>query len=102
MVLAIGAGGRGELCKACETRLDRIVAIKISSARFSERFRQESRAIAALNHPHICTLYDIGPDYLVMEDIDGAPIRGPLPLDRALKLATQIADALDAAHRKGI
>jgi Tol biopolymer transport system component len=102
IVAPIGAGGMGEVYRARDTRLDRIVAIKISSARFSERFKHESRAIAALNHPHICTLYDIGPDYLVMEYIDGAPIRGPLPVDRALKLATQIADALDAAHRKGI
>src|SRR5580658_490661 len=98
----IGAGGMGEVYKARDTRLDRTVAIKISAARFSERFEREARAVAAFNHPHICTLYDVGPDYLVMEYIEGAPVKGPLPLDQALKLAAQIADALDAAHRKGI
>jgi Tol biopolymer transport system component/predicted Ser/Thr protein kinase len=98
----IGAGGMGEVYKARDTRLDRTVAIKISAARFSERFEREAHAVAALNHPHICTLYDVGPDYLVMEYIEGAPIQGPLPIDQALKLASQIADALDAAHRKGI
>jgi Tol biopolymer transport system component/predicted Ser/Thr protein kinase len=98
----IGAGGMGEVYKARDTRLDRTVAIKIAAARFSERFEREARAVAAFNHPHICTLYDVGPDYLVMEYIEGAPVKGPLPLDQALKLAAQIADALDAAHRKGI
>ena len=92
----------GEVYKARDTRLDRTVAIKISAARFSERFEREVRAVAAFNHPHICTLYDVGPDYLVMEYIEGVPVKGPLPLDQALKLAAQIADALDAAHRKGI
>src|SRR5262249_37638528 len=98
----VGAGGMGEVYKARDTRLDRMVAVKISAARFSERFEREARAVAALNHPHICTLYDVGPNYLVMEYIEGAPIRGPLALDQALKLSAQIADALDAAHRKGI
>jgi serine/threonine protein kinase len=98
----IGAGGMGEVYKARDTRLDRIVAIKISQEKFSERFEREARAVAALNHPHICTLYDVGPDYLVMEYIDGAPLKGPLPVDEGLQLAAQIAGALDAAHRKGI
>jgi Tol biopolymer transport system component/predicted Ser/Thr protein kinase len=98
----IGAGGMGEVYKARDTRLDRTVAIKVSKEQFSQRFEQEARAIATLNHPHICTLYDVGPNYLVMEYIDGQPLKGPLPLDEALRLATQIADALDAAHRKGV
>ena len=98
----IGAGGMGEVYKARDTRLDRIVAIKVSKEKFSERFEHEARAIAALNHPHICTLYDVGPNYLVMEYVEGGPLKGPLPLDQALHYAVQICDALDAAHRKGI
>src|SRR5579863_8034597 len=98
----VGAGGMGEVYKARDTRLNRIVAIKTSSANFSERFEREARAVAALNHPNICHLYDVGPDYLVMEYIEGAPLKGPLPLDQALKFAAQICDALDAAHKKGI
>src|SRR5258708_7882604 len=98
----IGAGGMGEVWKARDTRLDRTVAIKTSKVEFSERFEQEARAVAALNHPHICTIYDVGPDYLVMELIDGLPLKGPLPLDKALEYAGQILEALDAAHRKGI
>ena len=74
----------------------------MSRNRFSERFEQEARAIAALNHPHICHLYDVGPDYLVMEYIEGTALNGPLPLPQALKYAAQICDALDAAHTKGI
>ena len=92
----------GEVYKARDTRLDRTVAVKIGSERFSERFEREARAIAALNHPHICALYDIGPNYLVMEYIDGTPLQGPLPVDRALPLALQIAAALQEAHQKGI
>jgi len=99
---AIGAGGMGEVWKARDTRLDRTVAIKISKEQFSERFEREARAVAALNHPHICQLYDVGPNYLVMEFIDGAPLAGPLPLAQAVEYAGQILDALDAAHRKGI
>src|SRR5579863_7703318 len=98
----IGAGGMGEVWKARDTRLDRIVAIKTSSERFSERFEREARAIAALNHPNICQIYDVGPDYLVMEYIEGETPKGPMPLDEALRIARQVADALEAAHDKGI
>ena len=98
----IGAGGMGEVYKARDTRLDRTVAVKVSTEQFSERFEREARAIAQLNHPNICQLYDVGPNYLVMELIEGAPLKGPLPPDQALKYAAQICDALDAAHKKGI
>jgi eukaryotic-like serine/threonine-protein kinase len=99
---ALGAGGMGEVWKARDTRLNRLVAIKASHSRFSERFEREALAIAAVNHPHVCSLYDVGPDYLVMEYVEGEWLRGPVPLARALALADQILDALDAAHRKGI
>ncbi len=98
----IGAGGMGEVWMARDTRLNRVVAIKISNHKFSDRFDREAHAVAALNHPHICQLYDVGPDYLVMEYVEGKPLHGPVPLQEALMLAGQILDALDAAHRKGI
>jgi Tol biopolymer transport system component/predicted Ser/Thr protein kinase len=98
----IGAGGMGEVYKARDTRLERTVAIKVAAAKFSERFEREARAIAALNHPHICTLHDVGPDYLVMEYVEGQPLKGPLPVERAVEYARQILAALDAAHRIGI
>src|SRR5579864_6012245 len=98
----LGEGGMGQVWTARDTRLNRIVAIKTSHQRFSERFEREVQAIAALNHPNICSLYDVGPDYLVMERVEGKPIKGPLPLDEALAMAGQILDALDAAHRAGI
>ena len=98
----IGAGGMGEVYKAIDTRLGRTVAIKTLDGAHSERFQQEARAVAALNHPHICVLYDVGPGYLVMEYIDGQPLHGPLPLNEALHVAAQVADALEAAHAKGI
>jgi tRNA A-37 threonylcarbamoyl transferase component Bud32 len=98
----IGEGGMGKVYRARDTRLGRTVAIKTSSARFSERFEREARAVAALNHPHICHLYDVGPDYLVMEYIEGSPIKGPLGVDQALQYAEQICGALDAAHSSGI
>jgi eukaryotic-like serine/threonine-protein kinase len=98
----IGAGGMGEVYKARDTRLNRIVAIKVSKEQFSARFEQEARAVAALNHPHICQLYDVGPDYLVMEFVEGAALEGPLPLQQTVEYAAQILDALDAAHQKGI
>src|SRR5437899_1982155 len=93
----LGAGGMGEVYKARDTRLDRLVAVKVSREQFSERFEREARAVAALNHPHICTLHDVGPNFLVMEYIEGAPLKGPLPLDQALKYDSQLCDALDAA-----
>src|SRR6267378_3658180 len=86
----LGAGGMGEVWKARDTRLNRFVAIKITQQKFSDRFEREARAIAALNHPNICHLYDVGPNYLVMEYIEGAPLRGPLRLDVALRYALQI------------
>jgi serine/threonine protein kinase len=72
----LGAGGMGEVYEARDTRLDRMVAIKVSQEKFSERFEREARAVAALNHPHICTLYDVGPNYFVMELVRGQPIKG--------------------------
>jgi serine/threonine protein kinase/Tol biopolymer transport system component len=120
----IGAGGMGEVYKARDTRLERTVAIKVLTADIAddpqarERFQREARAVAALNHPHICTLHDVGShdpstgsgqpiDFLVMEYLDGETLaerlaKGPLPLDRALLYAIQISDALDKAHRQGI
>ena len=92
----------GEVYKARDTRLDRIVAVKVSKEHFSERFETEAHAVAALNHSHICTLHDVGPNYLVMEYIDGTPLKGPLPQAQALKYGAQICNALDAAHKKGI
>ncbi len=96
----IGAGGMGEVYKARDTRLGREVAIKVSAQQFTERFEREARAIAALNHPNICTLFDVGPNYLVMEYIEGESPKGPMPLDEALQIAWQIAAALEAAHEK--
>src|ERR1700688_3524767 len=113
----LGAGGMGEVYRATDTRLERTVAIKIlrgQGARDSasrERFQREARAASALNHPHICTVYDVGEadgqPYLVMEHLQGQTLRelirqGPLSLDQIMDLAIQIADALDAAHTHGI
>ena len=102
IISQIGAGGMGEVCRARDTRLGRIVAVKVSKEQFTERFEQEARAVAALNHSHICQLYDVGPNYLVMEFVEGPPLKGPLPLEKATEYAGQILDALDAAHQKGI
>jgi len=107
IVSLIGEGGMGEVYRARDTRLGRTVALKISKEKFSERFAREARAIAALNHPHICTLYDVGPSYLVIEYLEGETLdarikKGPLPIDKALPIAIQIAEALAAAHRKNI
>src|SRR5271167_1042435 len=102
LLAPIGAGGMGEVWKARDTRLNRIVAVKRLKGQHSARFEQEARAIAALNHPHICQIHDIGPDYLVLEYIEGRPLSGPQPLQESLRLASQIAEALDAAHRKGV
>lgn len=102
IISQLGAGGTGEVWKARDTRLERIVALKVSRQEFSERFEREARAVAALNHPHIAQIYDVGPNYLVMEYVDGAPLAGPLPLERAAAYSEQILDTLNAAHQKGI
>jgi serine/threonine protein kinase/Tol biopolymer transport system component len=102
----LAAGGMGQVYRATDTRLNREVAIKVSAARFSDRFETEARAVASMNHPNISQLYDVGPNYLVMELVDGPTLadrirRGPLPVPEALEIARQIADALEAAHEKG-
>jgi Tol biopolymer transport system component len=98
----LGAGGMGEVYRAKDPRLNRDVAIKISAAHFSERFEREAKAIAALNHPNICQLYDVGPNYLVMEFIEGSPIAPAETPRKLLDLVVQIADGLAAAHAAGI
>lgn len=103
----LGEGGMGRVYRARDTRLGRAVAIKVCQEGFSGRFEREARTIAALSHPHVCTLYDVGPDFLVMELVDGQTLAsaidtGPLPLDDALNYGVQIADALAAAHARGI
>src|ERR1700675_3071717 len=107
IVSRLGKGGMGEVWKARDPRLNRDVAVKVSAQQFTDRFEREARAIAALNHPNICTLYDVGPNYLVMELVEGPTLaehiaQGPIPLEEALNIARQIADALEAAHEKGI
>src|SRR5262245_38676639 len=92
----------GDVYTARDTRLDRHVAIKTSKAQFSERFEREARAAAALNHPHICQLYDVGPDYLVMELVEGAPISPGADTRQLVEWAIQIAYGLVAAHAAGI
>ncbi len=113
----IGAGGMGEVYRARDTRLDRTVAIKVLPAHLAsdptrrERFEREAKAISSLNHPHICILHDVGreagTDFLVMEYLEGETLakrleRGPLPLDQLLRVAIEVADALDQAHRHGV
>src|SRR4051812_41746467 len=98
----IGAGGMGEVYRARDTRLDRTVAIKISKEALSQRFEREARAVAALNHPNICQLYDVGPDYFVMEFIEGTPVASVDSTRKLLDIAVQIADGLAAAHTAGI
>ncbi len=113
----IGAGGMGEVYKATDTRLERTVAIKVLPAHVAsdperkQRFEREAKTISSLNHPHICTIYDIGSqdgiDFLVMEYLEGDTLaqrleKRALPLDQALQVAIEIADALDKAHRQGI
>src|SRR5277367_1012458 len=114
---SIGAGGMGEVYKARDTRLDRIVAIKVlpqhlaDKPELRERFEREARTIASLTHPHICTLHDVGHqdgvDFLVMEYVEGETLamrmmKGTLPLEQVLQYAIEISDALDKAHRKGV
>ncbi len=101
LLSGIGAGAMGEVWKARDERLNRFVAIKRVQVR-SEAVAREARAIAALNHPHICTLHDIGPDYLVMEYLEGTTLSGPLDPPEATRLGLQIVSALEAAHGKGI
>ena len=98
----IGSGGMGEVYKAHDGRLNRTVAIKRLFAGDVNRFQSEARAIAAINHPHICQIYDVGPDYLVLEHLQGEALGGPVPPDEAVRLASQMADALHAAHERGI
>jgi serine/threonine-protein kinase len=103
----IGAGGMGEVYRARDPRMGREVAIKICAERFSDRFDREVHAVAALNHPNICHIYDVGPNYLVMELVEGCTLAdrikgGPLPLEETLIIARQTADALEGAHEKGI
>ena len=105
IVSLLGKGGMGEVWKARDPRLNRDVAIKISAQQFTDRFEREAHAIAALNHANVCTLYDVGPNYLVMELVEGPTLaeriaQGPIPLAEALTIAKQIADALEAAHEK--
>src|ERR1700758_316699 len=85
----IGAGGMGEVYRARDPRLNRDVAIKVAAQQFSSRFAQEAQAIAALSHPHICQVYDVGTNYLVMEYIEGTPLKGPIALEQALRYALQ-------------
>src|SRR5437867_5042666 len=109
----LGAGGMGEVWKARDTRLDRSVAIKVLPAEFAEnaqlkmRFEREAKTISQLNHPHICTLYDVGDNYLVMELLEGETLadklaKGPLPLDQVLRYGIEIAEALEKAHKAGV
>src|ERR1039458_4415724 len=102
----LGEGGMGVVYKAIDKRLGRSVAIKVVNAEFTQRFEREAKAISALNHPHICTLYDVGEHegapYLVMEYVEGQPLKGPLPVGDALRYAIQTAQALVAAHKAGI
>ncbi len=102
IVSAIGQGGMGEVWKARDPRLNRVVAIKVSSAQFSERFEREAKAIAALNHPNICQIYDVGPNYLVMEFVEGSPIARADGIRKLLDVAVQIANGLADAHAGGI
>src|SRR5262245_5427035 len=102
IISPLGAGGMGEVYRARDPRLNREVAIKVASARFSERSSREARAVAALNHPNVCHIYDVGPDYLVMELVEGPTLaerigQGPISLDESLQIAGQIAEGLEAA-----
>jgi len=118
IVCSVGAGGMGQVFRARDTRLGRDVAIKVLPDELAaepdrvRRFEQEARAIAALNHPNICQIYDVvplndttstpGSSFLVLEHVNGEPLRGPLRPADAVRLAVQVADALDAAHQHGI
>src|SRR6185369_6735237 len=93
----VGKGGMGEVYRAHDSRLNRDVAIKVSNSQFTGRFTREARAIAALNQTNICHLYDVGPDYLVMEYVEGQGLRGPLDFDDALPIIQQLIDGIEAA-----
>src|ERR1051325_11184774 len=98
----LGEGGMGRVYQSHDTRLGRAVALKISRVEFNARFEREARAVAALNHPNVCTIHDVGPNYLVIELVEGPTLsdrmkEGPIPLEEALRIAHQIADALEAA-----
>ena len=103
----LGAGGMGKVYRATDTRLNRKVAVKITTEHFQERFEREARAIAAFNHPHICTLYDVGPNCLVMELLEGSTLadeitKGPLAWKQVIRYGAQITSALTEAHARGI
>jgi serine/threonine protein kinase/tetratricopeptide (TPR) repeat protein len=98
----IGQGGMGEVWKARDMRLNRLVALKILKAEHAGRFKREARAVASLNHPNVCQLYDVGPDYLVLEYVAGKPLKGPLSIEETVRLAIQIASALEEAHNRGV
>src|SRR6516162_524122 len=107
ILMPIGSGGMGEVYRARDPRMGRDVAIKVSAERFSDRFEREVRAVASLNHPNICQVYDVGLNYLVMELVEGPTLtdrikQGAIPLEEGLAIARQIGDALEAAHEKGI
>src|SRR5271156_967896 len=117
IVAPLGAGGMGEVYRAKDTRLDRIVAIKVLPSHLSEnpearqRFDREARTISSVNHPNICTLYDVGhqdgTDYLVMEYLEGETLadrlkKGPLPIEQVFKYGIEICEGLEKAHRSGV
>src|SRR5262245_1398992 len=103
----IGRGGMGEVYRATDTRLGRSVAVKVADEQFTGRFEREARAISSLNHPHVCTLHDVGPNYLVMELVEGDTLasrlkKGELSTEETCRYGAQIASALAAAHGKGV
>jgi tetratricopeptide (TPR) repeat protein len=98
----VGEGGMGEVYKARDSRLNRIVAIKVSKEQFTDRFEREALLVASLNHPYICQLFDVGPNYLVFEYIDGEVPKGPMPAAQALQIGLQIVEAMEEAHKHGI
>lgn len=107
LISPLGEGGMGEVWKARDARLERMVAVKFSKEQFSERFEREARAVAALNHPNICQVYDVGPDYLVLEFIDGPTLgermnAGPMAWEDVVGIARQMAEGMEAAHEKGV